>query len=33
MKRNESNIITQIPGCKPGRISRHKLKEALDESS
>lgn len=33
MKRNKSNIITQIPGCKFGRISRHKLKEVLDESN
>ena len=33
MKRNESNIITRLPGCKPGRLSRHKPKEALDESS
>lgn len=23
MKRNESNIITRIPGCKPGRLVRH----------
>lgn len=23
MKRNESNIITRLAGCKPGRLSRH----------